>query len=432
MYDNIIKTYELEQIRNIIKTIDILYNNDEIHIHITLIKTMNICPICNLNNYVVKDYYKQKIVHTISITRKTYIIYNKRRYWCKHCLKSFFKPDPFTSTNKGVSKLTVMNILDYLKDYNHTYQSAAKYFNLSISTIIDIFDKHVQPKRRQMPRVLSIDEVHIKSNTKHPYACVLLDFESNKIVDLIESRKKINLNDYFDGINQKELNNIEYVTMDLWSPYRDVIKRNMPKAKIIADSFHVVALLNKLLDKKRITVMNNYLNNSNNKELNYSNDFGYLLKKFSWLIRLGPNKIKHKLIYIHKYKFNVPSKQLLNHLLTSHPDLEIIYKLRNSYFDFNRNGAFEDAKERLDNFITLFRNHEIYELREYGKTLNNWKKEIYNSFEKHGDIRYSNGRLEGKNRAIKTVIRNSFGYTNFSRFRSRALYSINKDIAIKI
>ena len=78
MYDNIIKTYELEQIRNIIKTIEILYNDDEIHIHITLIKIMNICPICNLNNYVVKDYYKQKLVHTISITRKTYIIYNKR------------------------------------------------------------------------------------------------------------------------------------------------------------------------------------------------------------------------------------------------------------------------------------------------------------------------------------------------------------------
>ena len=36
----------------------------------------------------------------------------------------------------------------------------------------------------------------------------------------------------------------------------------------------------------------------------------------------------------------------------------------------------------------------IDEIREYGINLNNWKKEIINSFQKHGDIRYSNNRLE--------------------------------------
>ena len=64
--------------------------------------------------------------------------------------------------------------------------------------------------------------------------------------------------------------------------------------------------------------------------------------------------------------------------------------------------------------------------------LDRWKIEIFNSFHKHNGIRYSNAKLESKNRQIKTIIRNAFGYVNFNRFRARVIYSLNKDTSIKI
>ncbi|VEU81016.1 ISL3 family transposase [Haploplasma axanthum] len=431
MFNHIIKLYELESIEDKILHIDSITSCNELIIEITLKRTDEICPFCSSKFYTIKDYVKKKIIHSISVTRNTFISYKQKRYVCKNCSKSFYEKNPFISTNKQISTLTVMNILDYLKDFNHTFSSAACLYNVSTQSVINIFDYHINPKPRYLPRVLSIDEVHIKSNTKHPYACVLLDFETNKIIDVLESRKKDYLSSYFERKSIKELDNVEFITIDLWSTYRNIAKKFMPKAKIVADSFHIVSLINKILDKKRISVMNSYLKNPNTN-LNYSNDFGYLLKKFSWLIRLNPGKLNNKLLYVYKYKINVYSKTLLDHLLSSNTELNDIYSLRNIYTDFNRTSNYDDAHENLNEMINIFSNHNNYEIRQYGKTLKRWKNEILNSFIREGKSRYSNGKLEGKNRDIKTILRNSYGYTNFNRFRSRVLYSINKDVELTI
>jgi hypothetical protein len=63
-------------------------------------------------------------------------------------------------------------------------------------------------------------------------------------------------------------------------------------------------------------------------------------------------------------------------------------------------------------------------------TLDNWKQEIANSFIpcRRNDgkiIRLSNGKIEGKNSYIKKMITLTNGYSNFERFRNRAMYCEN-------
>ncbi len=324
-----------------------------------------------------------------------------------------------------------MNILEYLKDPNHSFTSAARLYNVSVTTVINIFDSYVIPKRKKLPRVLCIDEVHIKSYTKYPYACVLLDFETGDIIDVLRTRHKTYLNSYFEGFSIKELDNVEYAVTDLWAPYRDVIRKQMPKAKIIADAFHVITNISRILDKKRIQVMNYYLK-YNTENLNYYNDFGYLLKRYSVLIRTNREKIISKSIRIPKYKIKVHSYDLLKHLLSSNDELKEIYNLKHIYQDFNLDSNTENAKDNLLDLINNFRNHEIYEIREYGKLLYRWQEEIINSFIEHNGRRYTNAILESKNRHIKTIIRNSFGVTNFHRFKARVMYSLNKDVPLNL
>lgn len=43
----------------------------------------------------------------------------------------------------------------------------------------------------------------------------------------------------------------------------------------------------------------------------------------------------------------------------------------------------------------------------------------------------SNGPIEGANSRIKTIIKASNGIKNFSRFRNRVIYGINKDVPTK-
>ena len=156
MYDNIIKIYELEHIRNKIEEIDTKVDQNEILLFIKLKKDYIKCNYCLSDNIVINDYVKTKITHSISVTKKIYIIHKKRRYRCKHCLKTFYEYNPFTDHKHRLSKLTIMNILYYLKDPNHSFKSASIMFNTTSNTVISIFDYYVRPKRIKLPEVLCI------------------------------------------------------------------------------------------------------------------------------------------------------------------------------------------------------------------------------------------------------------------------------------
>lgn len=66
--------------------------------------------------------------------------------------------------------------------------------------------------------------------------------------------------------------------------------------------------------------MKQYIIQNEDKDLGYKNDFGYLLKKLYWMIRLTPNKIKCKLYWINKHTFSVWKNNLLEHLLSSNDE----------------------------------------------------------------------------------------------------------------
>ena len=72
------------------------------------------------------------------------------------------------------------------------------------------------------------------------------------------------------------------------------------------------------------------------------------------------------------------------------------------------------------------------------KTISHWKEYILNSFIKIESIdcsskrRLSNGPIEGINSIIEKINVNGNGYTNFYRFRNRVIYSINKNVPLKM
>lgn len=69
-------------------------------------------------------------------------------------------------------------------------------------------------------------------------------------------------------------------------------------------------------------------------------------------------------------------------------------------------------------------------IAKFTSTLDNWKQYIANSFipytKSNGEIvRLSNGKIEGKNSYIKKMLKLANGYSNFDRFRNRAMYCEN-------
>ena len=118
-----------------------------------------------------------------------------------------------------------------------------------------IFDKHVNIPRKPLPRILSMDEHYFPaSDFDSLYCCLLMDFETGELVDILPDRKKSYLihylsnikKDSFDSVSLKsELSNVQYLSIDLYDNFRSISKTYLPKAIICADSFHVLQHLTK-------------------------------------------------------------------------------------------------------------------------------------------------------------------------------------------
>ncbi|WP_026390111.1 ISL3 family transposase [Haploplasma axanthum] len=423
---------EIEDIRNIIDKIDSTSSGNEAIFYIKLLKQNNLeCPICTSKDYTVHDYVDKRIKHSISTNRKSYIIYRSRRYRCLICKKRFFEPNPFTINKDRISHYTKLSILEHLKNPSNTFTSTANLFNVTSKTVVNIFDQYVSPDRNRLPKYLCVDEFHVSKRSKHPYACLFLDFETKKIIDVLKTRHKSYLLEYLSSLKHTELDSVKAVIIDMLEPYRDVVTKVLPNTKIAVDSFHVIKTINDYVNKFRIKVMNRYAGIKEFKT--YKNDKYYMLKKFHYFFTKEYDNIYNGLIPIHKFKISLSKSVIKDFLLSIDNDLKEMYNLKEDYRSFNRNATYDNAAEQLDDLIHKYRNHRLEDIRSFGKMLSNWKEEIVNSFIiTDNKKRLSNGPIEGTNSRIKTIIKTSNGIKSFKRLRARIIYSINKDVALKI
>lgn len=314
------------------------YSKDGILYHdFTLKRRETSCPNCGSYSCNIKEYKVRKIKHSAYNQRNCVLLYHARRFVCKDCGRTFYEPNPFVATEHSISKLTIINVLNELKEYNSTFSSAAKHNNISSTQAEAIFDDYVNIPRQTLPRVICIDEIYSKTSRKNKYSCLLLDFETSNLIDVIINRRKTTLLNYFEKIPKSERENVEYVSMDLYETYRSVVKLRLPKAKVCADPFHVIKNYNEALDKVRKRVMNKFPK----KSVEY-----YLLKKFNWTlfkdeVRENESKWNKKL---HRY-INYP--QILDLILGISDELRTAYYLKSDYVYFNKHSNLENAENDL-------------------------------------------------------------------------------------
>ena len=92
------------------------------------------------------------------------------------------------------------------------------------------------------PRVLGIYE-HFFSR-RHGYATTFCDLRGHKIVDAVLGRSEAALEHYLQKLKGKD--QVRVVCMDLASVYRALVRKHFPKARIVADRFHVIRAMSKI------------------------------------------------------------------------------------------------------------------------------------------------------------------------------------------
>lgn len=395
-------------------------SSDGIIVSIKLYKKPEVCGDCGSSKVNIHGYKIRYINHSALDNMKCTIHYNARRYKCKDCSKTFFEKNSFVFFRQRISKYTILKVLNELKRPNYTFSNVAENTDLSKTSVIDIFDQYVEYNRESLPEFLCIDEVYYSRHAREKYNCVLFDFRNNRIIDVIESRRKPYLHHYFQAIPEKERLRVRYVSIDMWKPYRDISRTYFKKAIICIDPFHVTSTITKELQNIRIRIMGRYDQDS----IEY-----YLLKNWNYL--LVKNKVNIEYTngkWNRKLKRYINLLQILELILDIDSELKLAWSLKEKYTHFSSLKEHMDIKERFHQLMDDFHQSKLKEYNVVNRMFRNWGDEIINSYVTVDERRFTNGPLESVNARIKLIKRNGGGYTNFSRYRARIMYSLNKDV----
>ena len=416
-----------------IKNID-LDKSDELYdpstnnhiIKLKLIKEDNLyCPHCGLvNSFSPRGSKSQLINHASTLENNITIQLTRKVFMCE-CGKTFKEPNPFTDSKRKNTLQKEIMILKALKNINKSFSDVAEEFNVSVTTVQNIFDSKVDIKRQTLTEVLCVDEVYSKHCGFHKYCFITYSPQLDKILDVLPSRNKEDLCGYFGKIPLDERNNVKFFSMDLYDVYRQVAKLCFPNALISADHFHVIKNLNDFFNSIRIRVMKKY------EHLKGQNDKWYWLYKKYWKKLLkDPSKLGFKKFKVNRSGMYLDDHQIVNYMLSIDKELKDAYELLNEYRNFNSSARIDNAAEWLDELIIKYHNSISDEYYKAYKLLKNWRQEIINSFHRINGHVISNGGMERANRDIKTIIRHAYGFTNFSRLRNRIMYVKNDDATI--
>ena len=159
---------------------------------------------------------------------------HKRRYACE-CGKRFLEPCGFLGRYQRRTTRTTMAMLEKLSDVR-SYSKVAEEFGVSIPTVIRLFNNISYPKPTVLPEVIGIDE--FKGNTGgEKYNCILTDVGNKHVLDVMRSRKQVDLCEYFKKIDRSK---VKYFVSDMYVPYAEIAKTYFPNATYVIDKYHWV------------------------------------------------------------------------------------------------------------------------------------------------------------------------------------------------
>ena len=231
---------------------------------------------------------------------------------------------------------------------------------------------------------------------------VMVDGSNHDILDIVENRQLHYLIKYFSYYTKDALANVEYVCIDIYTPYMELIKKVFPNAKIVLDRFHIFQNLTRAFNKTRINIMK-------------SDSKNYTKLKNCWKLLL---QLKQDLSNKHYRQRTFGYKWLSNRdrvslLIDNNKTLKLNYEI---YQDILFTLKMRDGASFKSLINKDYRNASNY-LQTCLKTFRKYQDMILLSLQ----VEYNNGVIEGQIAKIKRLKTISCGFKSFSRMKTRIM-----------
>ena len=347
------------------------------------------CPNCgcvNHDNSIVKNGTRTSRITLNQVSGlPAFLKLRKQRFFCRECSHSFTADTTSIVDRNGFISKNVKNEIKVKACDTVSETHIAKEMNVSVHTVRRVVNETADSLRikplNELPEHMCWDEFKSVASAEASMSFAYCDAMTHQLVDVVQDRKMENLVRYFNQFPLETRLNVKTISIDMYAPYIEVIKRLFPKAKIIIDPFHIIQALNRELNKTRTRKMN---------QVRYKDRRLYnKLKRYWKLILKNRDELQsYNYNYYRLFDWLTHSQGIVEYLLqevpTLKPEYETVHQLREAFQERD----FNEFKEGL-------------------LTVNS--KQL------------SDGPIEGINNKIKVLKRNAYGYSSFTHFRNRIL-----------
>ncbi len=350
------------------------------------------CPHCEGSILRLKDKFNRKLRHESIGSKRSYIEFTSHKYFCELCHKYFnsrlpgilpykrcterFRHEVFQKHQDGICKKTLGRRLGIGS------ATVERYTQDYLKRIIS------KKSGRTCPQVMGIDE-HFFTRKKG-YATTICDLKNHKVYDVVLGRTEKSLEDYLNKLTGKDA--VKVVVMDLSETYRKIVKKHFPNAKIVADRFHVIRLINH-----------------------------HFLKLWQMIDPGGRrNRGLLSLIRRHDYNLSNSQKEKLNLYFTKNKEMKIIYDFKQKLCALisRKRINHKQAKKLIPKLIDYIRQLEYSNfnpMKTLAKTMNSWIEEIVRMWR----FTKTNSITEGFHNKMEMISRRAYGFRNFENYRLR-------------
>lgn len=187
-------------------------------------------------------------------------------------------------------------------------------------------------------------------STGPEFATLIVDYPNKKIFDLGEGKTADGLKHAFAHVPGRE--RVQNVVLDMCDPFKKFAKEMFPQARLIADHFHVIRLLNPVINKARTEITGDR--------------------------RTNPVR---KLLLMNGQRLDYFERRALQTWLDEHPKLNELYHFKEAMHGLYRCRGVDRAKRALVGILDRMAHSKLPEIARLRKTLMKWRNEILNYFQ---------------------------------------------------
>jgi transposase len=234
------------------------------------------------------------------------------------------------------------------------------------------------------PRVIGVDEIAIRKG--HDYRIVVSDLDRGRPIWVGgRGRAEQDLDMFFKDLGKSKAGRIKLAAMDMWKPFFNSVKNNVPDARIIYDKFHIVRHLNDALDKVRRSEYHRLA----------GQDRSYI-------------KGQRYTLLSHQENLTLEGRRALRKLLRVNKRLNVAYLLKESFgqlWDYETEGW---ARRFFDRWRDSLRWQRLEPYVKFADMIERHWDGIASYC--HPENKCSLGMVEGLNNKIRVLQRRAYGY----------------------